>query len=111
MINVYAIVGLVIRVILAAMLWKTGREALRSQTRTLGNALELAAAASVFLGFYMYLFTLIILIRVGIRMWDKRKRGSASWRIGSDTILFLLTLLLFLNGSGAISLDKLIGNI
>src|SRR3989344_548723 len=106
MINVYAIVGLVIRVILAAMLWKTGREALRSQTRTLGNALELAAAASVFLGFFIYPFTTVLLIRIGMQMWDKRKRGV---RFGSDTILFLLTLLLFLNGSGAISLDKLIG--
>lgn len=105
MIDIYAVAGLIVRVILALMLWKTGKEAFSSRTRTLGNSIELTCAIGIFLGFFIYPFTTIILIRLGIRIWKHRR-----W-VGPDTIPFLLTLFLFLNGSGAISIDKLLGNI
>ena len=103
--DIYSIIALVIRILLAMFLWRTARFALRGSTRDWGNVIELASALGILLGFFIYPFTTIILIRLGLRIWKRRR-----W-IGPDTIPFLLTLFLFLNGSGAISLDKLLGNI
>lgn len=92
---------------LTLLLWKMGKRALSTQKRSGANIVELVSAVSIFLGFYVFLFTLILLIHLGIRMWTNRKKG-VSWR--KDLPVFLLTLILFFKGPGEISLDKLLGN-
>lgn len=106
--DMYSIIAIFARLFLAFSLFKTGRLALKGYSRTFGNTIELASTVSLFLGFYVYLFTLILLVHLGIRMWTNRKRGV---RLGSDPILFIVTFILFLNGPGSLSLDKLVGNI
>ncbi|MDP3697501.1 MAG: hypothetical protein Q8R55_05810 [Candidatus Taylorbacteria bacterium] len=107
---VYAIIALILRLFLAFMLFQTGQRALKGSSRTFTNSVELANAASLLLGLFVYPFTTVLLIMLALRLWKKWQRGSASWRIGIDPILFILLLLLFLKGPGAISLDKLLGN-
>lgn len=105
----YTLVAIAIRIILVGMLWKTGRFALAGRTRTAGNTIELANAASLLLGFFVYPFTLVLLIHLGVRIWANWK-SSSQWQ-RRDLVLLFLTLIIFLKGPGALSLDKLFGNI
>lgn len=105
---VYAVIALVIRLLLAFKLWKTGRLALSARTRTGGRFIELVCAVSIFFGFFVYPFTLILLIHLGIRMWTNRKSRVG---LGRDPLLFLLTLIIFAKGPGLFSIDRLLGNI
>lgn len=107
----YAIIALAIRLVLAALLFQKGQLALSSRTRNFTNTVELGNVASLLLGFYVYPFTMVLLILLGVRIWQKRKRGSASWRIGRDLIILIFALIIFLKGPGQFSLDKLVGNI
>lgn len=101
--HIYAFAALLIRLILAIFLFKTGKRALTSSTRTLGSAIELVCAVSLVFGLYVYLFSLILLIHVGVRIWQKRGRRV---KIGEDFFIFLLALILFIKGAGDFSLDR-----
>ena len=106
--EVYAIAAIIIRLILVFSLFQTGRLALASRTRTIDNVIDFLSAIGLLLGFWFGLFTLLILIKFGLRIWQHRQRGI---RLNRALILFILTLIIFLKGPGVISLDKLLGNI
>ena len=108
---VYSLLALIIRLFLAFQFWTKGQGALKSQSRTVENTVMLVSAVSLVLGFFVYLMTLILLIYLGMQIWSNRKNASGPWRFGKTELLFVLTLILFLKGSGQFSLDKLLGNI
>lgn len=96
--EIYAIAALFIRLFLVIVLFQKGK----------ANKIEFVIAASLLLGFYVYLFTLILLIKLGLKMWSDRVKGL---RLNKDLLIFVLTWVIFLKGPGAISVDKLLGNI
>lgn len=104
----YSIFIVFVRLFLVLQFWPMAAPALKSQTRDMGSIVFLANAVSLLLGFFVYPFTTVLLVLLGIRIWQKRKRGV---RFGRDLFLFFLTMLIFVKGPGVISLDKLIGNI
>lgn len=106
--DVYSITALTIRLFLSLIFFQKGKLALSGRTRTVANSIKLLTALSLFLGFYVYLFTLILLVMLGLKMWGERKGG---WRWGKEALVFALTLIIFFKGPGVISLDKLLGNI
>lgn len=103
----YTIIALIIRLFLAFQLWPEGKLALKPHTRSSSSVFLFVATAAIVLGFYVYFVTLVLLFYLGVRMW-KNWRG---FKLNRDTVAFLLALLLFFQGPGAISLDKLVGNI
>ena len=105
---VYSVILFIIRLVLAFVLWKTGRLALSARTRNFVNSVALANAVSLILGLFVYPFTTVLLIVLGVRIWEHRKRKL---KFGKDVLLFLLVLFVFLKGPGIISLDHLLGNI
>lgn len=104
----YSIISLIIRIVLSLFLWQKGKFALSSRSRNRENVVELVSAAGILLGMWFGLFTLILLIQLGIGLWQDRKRGL---RLSRELFLFLLTLLIFLKGPGQFSLDGLLGHI
>lgn len=96
--EVYAIAALFIRLFLVIALFQKGK----------ANKIELVIAVSLLLGFYVYLFTLILLVKLSLKMWSDREKGL---RLNKDLLIFVLTWAIFLKGPGAISVDKLLGNI
>lgn len=96
----YSIIALIIRILLVLFLWRRGK--LRE------NLVELVCAAGILLGIWFGLFTLVLLIQLGILLWQDRRRGL---RLSKELLLFLLTLLIFLKGPGEFSLDGLLGHV
>lgn len=105
---IYSIIILVIRFFLAILLFRKGQEALSSRSRNVTNSVELANSISLLFGFFVYPFTTILLVMLGARIWQKRKKRQ---RLGNDVLLFILALIIFFNGPGQFSLDRLLGNI
>ncbi|GEM_PF-6048004 len=106
--DIYSIISLIIRLILVFFLFQTGKLALNSRTRTISNIADFLSAVGLLLGFWFGLFTLILLVMLGLKIWSDRKKRL---RLGRDLLIFVLTFIIFLKGPGVISLDKLLGNI
>lgn len=106
--DTYSIIALVVRLILVLLLWKKAKGVLNPRTRSRTSLLEVVCAVSLLFGFYVYLFTLMLLVHLGIQMYTQWKRKE---KLGKEALLFLLVSLIFLKGPGDFSLDNVLGNI
>lgn len=108
---IYSVVALLIRIFLSFSLvrgivvWRGNQPLLR--VTGIGGLLYLAIGVSLLLGLYVYVSTLVLLLLLGIRLWQKWKQKKKMSK--KDYLLLILTIILFLKGSGEISLDRLMG--
>lgn len=99
--NIYSILALIIRIILAGVLFQTGKKALKSQTRNVKTLVTLIAAGTILVGFYTYLTSLLLLFYFGCIAWNRFPNGR---KITKWIILILLVVVLFIKGPGQFAL-------